>query len=69
MTDQIVELQSLQDPVPGVAEREQVDTEGENAKGESTVPCLHKFIISRKNMYIYNYNLQQNLMVYMGYRS
>ena len=28
MTDQIVELQSLQDPVPGVAEREQVDTEG-----------------------------------------
>ena len=39
MTDQIVELQSLQDPVPGVAEREQVDTEGENAKGESTVPA------------------------------
>ena len=35
-----------------------------NKKGESTVPCLHKFIISRKNMYIYNYNLQQNLMGY-----
>ena len=32
MTDQIVELQSLQDPEPGVAEREQVDTEGEMQK-------------------------------------
>ena len=38
MTGQIIELQSLQDPAPGVAGREQEDTEGENAKGESTVP-------------------------------
>ena len=41
VTDQIIELQSLQDLAPGVAEREQVDTEGENAKGESTVPAPH----------------------------
>ena len=38
MTDQIVELQSLQDPEPGVAEGAS-GHRGGDAKGESTVPA------------------------------
>lgn len=40
-----------------------------NKEGGSIISSLHKFIISKKNMYMYNYTMQQDLIGCMGNKS